>query len=506
MGLKERAISGVRWNGLSMALTTAIHLVTLAVLGRLLPPSDFGLMGMIMVVIAFAKIFADMGVSSAIIHRQDVTQDALSSLYWLNIVVGIAVFSLISTCAPLLAAFFQEPRLANLFCLASLVFVIGPFGQQFQILLQKGLHFRTLTRVDIASASATSFVAIVLAIRGYGVWSLIWGSLAGALFRTALLLSIGHRNRWLPKFRFKWCDTQGFLSFGMFRMGAMVANQINSRMDQLVIGAVMGPTALGYYYMAFRLAMEPILKLNPIITSVAFPVFSSIQTDTSRLKRGFMKMIRFMASVNAPILLGLAAVAPLAVPFLVGNKWAPSVILVQILVFCTLIRSVVNAGASVILAMGKANWTFYWNSALTLVIPVVLYLASVKGQLVYIPMALVFTQSILFFFHYVVFIRRLLGPCLFEYLGAFVKPTIIALSMAISLQGISMVLPVMPAAIQLVIYVTAGVLIYIGLSCLFQTKLLRDLSGLLPGFLRWPRVPNYFASRSLKESEGRLCK
>ena len=137
MILKQQAVSGVKWSGVSVGVVTALQFVDLAVLARLLSPSDFGLMGMVMVVFGFAQAFADMGISNAIIHRQDVTKDQLSSLYWLNILSGVIVFCVVCASVPLIVGFFHEPRLNNLLYLTAIIFLITPFGQQFQILLQK---------------------------------------------------------------------------------------------------------------------------------------------------------------------------------------------------------------------------------------------------------------------------------------------------------------------------------------------------------------------------------
>ena len=148
--LKEQVFSGIKWNGISVVAVVALQFVTLVVMAKLLSPSDFGLMGMIMVVIGFAQAFADMGISNAIIHRQDSTRLQLSSLYWLNILAGVIVFCVVCASAPLIVAFYREPRLYNLLFLTSVIFLITPFGQQFQILLQKELNFKAWQKLRLS--------------------------------------------------------------------------------------------------------------------------------------------------------------------------------------------------------------------------------------------------------------------------------------------------------------------------------------------------------------------
>lgn len=159
-----------------MGVVITLQFITLAILARLLSPLDFGLMGMILVVIGFARLFADMGISNAIIYRHDATREELSSLYWLNILAGIAVFFIVCASVPLVAAFYHEPRLNNLMYLAAIVFLITPFGQQFQILLQKELQFNQLAKIEIIGSITNAMVAITLAFWEMGVFSLIWAS------------------------------------------------------------------------------------------------------------------------------------------------------------------------------------------------------------------------------------------------------------------------------------------------------------------------------------------
>ena len=123
-----------------------------------------------------------------------------------------------------------------------------------------------------------------------------------------------------PRIFFCFQKVTGYLSFGLYRVGAMAVNSFNSRFDQLLIGPLLGSGALGFYNMAFRLSQEPIQQINPILTNVAFPVFSKVQDQPGKLKRGYIQMIDLLTSINAPLLIGLAAIAPVAVP-LVPRTW-----------------------------------------------------------------------------------------------------------------------------------------------------------------------------------------
>ncbi len=151
MSLKKQAISGVKWTTASMVVTSAIDFIRVAILAHLLTATDFGLMSMILVVICFSDTFVDMGLSSAIIYRQDAISEKLSSLYWLNLMMGAVVFGVVVLLSPFVADFYNEPRIAALLPFAACIFLIVPIGQQFQTHLQKQLRFDLIAKIDVLS-------------------------------------------------------------------------------------------------------------------------------------------------------------------------------------------------------------------------------------------------------------------------------------------------------------------------------------------------------------------
>lgn len=480
MSLRADAISGVKWSGVSMGVVTTLQFVTLAILARLLSPSDFGLMGMVMVVIGFARLFADMGISGAIIHRQDATREQLSSLYWLNIIAGTAVFFIVCAFIPLIAAFYHEPRLSNLMYLAALVFLITPFGQQFQILMQKELQFNHLAKIDIIRSLTNSMVVIILAFRGMGVFSLVWGQLAGASLQVLLFSYWGWRH-WRPHWHFSRRDLKGYISFGLYRTGGMAANYITSNLDYLLIGSILGAKSLGYYTLAYNLILKPSSRINPIITKVAFPVFSKVQNDLYRLKRGYLKVLQLLSSVNFPIMVGLAVVAPVAVPVIFGEQWLPSVILIQILTIVGLLRSTDNPVGSLLLARGRADMSLKWNVAVMFVQIPGLYVGAKLGGTVGVAIAFAILMGIYAIFNYLILIRTLLGPCLYEYVSSMWPSLRMSAVMGGAVLCIGIFLQDLPQQPLLITQILSGVAIYVGLIIYKQKKLVSEVKEMV-----WP--------------------
>jgi O-antigen/teichoic acid export membrane protein len=478
MPLKEQAVSGVKWSGISAGVVTTLQFVTLAVLARFLNPSDFGLMGMIMVVIGFAQTFADMGISNAIIYRQDATKEQLSSLYWLNILAGIAVFFVVCVSTPLIVVFYHEPRLNNLIYLTALVFLIIPFGQQFQILLQKELKFDQLARIEIVGSFTNSTVAITLAFKGMGVFSLIWGQLASALLKVLLLSYWGFRH-WRPHWHFSMQDMKGYISFGLYQMGEKAANYFNSNLDYLLIGSLLGVKSLGYYTLAYNLVIRPSLIINPIITRVAFPVFSKVQNDTDRLKRGYLKVLQLLSLVNFPMMVGLAIVAPVAVPIIFGEQWLPSIILIQILTIVGLLRSTGNPVGALLLARGRADLGFKWNLALMVTQIPGLYLGAKLGGTVGVAIAFAILMGIYTIFNYFVLIRTLLGPCLREYVFSMLPALWISAVMGGAMFCVGAFFQNLPQQVLLIVQILCGIAVFGGLMICKEKMLVFEIKEMV---------------------------
>lgn len=477
MSLTDSAIAGARWTAISSIVNTLVQLGQLAVLARLLQPSDFGLMAMVSLVLSFISIYADMGINNAIIQRQDATREELSSLYLLNILAGCLAFIVMIVATPFAVAIYGEPRLDPLLRASAVVLLIGPFGTQFLVLLQKSLRFKTLAKMEIARAITVATTTVAAAFGGMGVFSLVIGTIFGTLVFTLLLMSVGWRL-WQPTFKFGLTDLLGYVKFGLFQMGDSTLNFFCSRADQLMIGAFLGAEILGFYSVASNLTLLPSYRINPIFTRVAFPIFARVQGDTDRLKRGYMTMLRIVIVICAPILLGLAVTAPALIPQLYGAQWTPAIPLVQILSVVGLLYVIGNPIGTLLLSRGRADVAFWWTLISTAMqvpgIYIGLHLGGPIGvALVIIGMNLVFRVG-----EYWLIIRKILGPCLGLYLQNVFAPVLVAAAMAAFVWTIPYLIPA-GQALELGIQIVAGTAAYLILSLLFQRAwLLRSLETL----------------------------
>ena len=477
MSLKRIAVLGARWTTISTGIVTAVQFLQTLILARLLAPEDFGLMAIVMMVLGFVQTYADMGISSAIIHRQDTTVEQLSSLFWLNILAGFAVFVVTLASSSIVVAAYNEPQLGRLILYAALIFLISPLGGQFGLLLQKELEFGTLAVCEIISAMFAASVTVIAAIDGLGVFSLVLGRLGGACLTAGLFGVIGWR-RWRPRLHFCRADLRGYLSFGLYQMGQSTIVFLTGHIDQLYIGIVLGPQFLGYYVFAWNIVLQPMMKFNYILTRVAFPLFARVQLETERLQRGYLTLLWLLVTINAPVMIGCAATAPLFVPFFFGAKWLPAVIIIQILAFFSLIVSIMNPIDSVILAKGRTDLALIWRICILFPEVVGIYVGGRIGGLQGVALAELCLHVFFWVAQYYFVVRVLIGPCSKQYMQS-VLPS---LGIAGIMGMIVWLWPNMPTeslAIMLASKVAIGAVLYVVLNILLQRARIYEIKDLL---------------------------
>lgn len=464
MSLKAKTLSGVKWTTVSTIIVTVVQLLQLSVLAHFLAPTDFGLMALVMVVIGFSQAFLDMGISNAIIHKQNITDDQLSTLYWLNVFAGFVLFILICAASPLISVFYKEPELTKLIILIGLTFLIQPFGQQFMVLWQKEMRFAEMSKIDVVTKVLSLVVSVVFAYLGYGVYALAYGTLAAVILQTILFVSMGLKKH-RPQLLFRWGEVHEFVSFGAFQMGERTVNYFNSQIDVILIGKLLGTEALGVYNIAKQLIMRPAQIFNPIITKVTFPAMAKVQNDTTKLKQVYLQTINYLSSVNFPIYGMMIVLAPEIVFFLFGSKWMPSVPVVQILSLYGAVRSTGNPIGSLLLAKGRANLGFYWNLGLLFYVPVGIALASQWGLLAVSWMLVALSVSVIIPGWYLL-VRPLCGANLGEYSLQMVIPLV--LSLVAGVGGYCAAYLFDSNLVRVALALAAGVLLYCGSSWQFN--------------------------------------
>lgn len=475
MEIKSKAISGAKWTTFSSIFRAVEQLLQIVILARFfLSPADFGLMAMVQVIIGFAQAFMDMGISNAIIYKQNITHTQLSSLYWLNITSGFILFIILSVLSPLIAHFYHEDKLISLIIITSISFLIIPIGQQFQILLQKELEFEKLAKIDIISFAIELIVSILFAFWGFGVYSIIIALLSMSGIRSSILLLTGHKTH-KPALIYRHKELKGFFSFGMYQVGEKTINYFNSQFDIIIIGKLLGPEALGIYTIAKSLVIKPALLINQVVTKITFPVMAKLQNNDNALKEIYLKTSNILSSINSPIYVAIAVMAEPIVNIMFGSKWLASVPILQILSFYALIRSTGNPVGSLLLAKGKADLGFYWNLGLFIFIPVTIYFGSNWG-LIGVSLALLSLQISLLIPSWYFLVNKLCHAKFIEYHLSIIFPFIISiLSGLIAYYAQNYISDMIQ---KLTLGILSGLLSYVLFSYLFNRDLLLSLKSI----------------------------
>jgi O-antigen/teichoic acid export membrane protein len=475
--LARSAASGVRWTSLGGAAAAGLNLVQTLVVARLLVPADFGLMASAMVVIALGTAFADAGLAAAIVARP-ATRAQLSSLYWLNFAVGAAVCAVVVAIAPLVAGFYDQPRLENIIRVVALVFLISSIGQQFGWLLEKELRFRPLGLTQIAASGAGTAAAVLAAALGAGVWALVLAALINSVV-TSLLLTVVAWRRWRPSMRLRWQEVRGFLDFGLYQIGERTVNYLASNTDYILIGRYLGPTALGRYSIAYQLAIKPVTYLNPMLNRVAFPIFATRQDDDAAIRRGYLHVVRLVAYVTLPVLVGLAAVAPDFIDVVLGHRWEKSAPVLVVLCGVGILRSLANPIGSVLLAKNRPDLGFKGNLLLLGLMVVALLIAAPHG-IMYVAWASL-GVTLVGYCGWLLLLRRVVGMGLGAYAEGLRIPLISAGVMLAAVLSVRAALSAADSgpAVTLVAGVAVGALVFLSLVARFDAPYVRDVWRLL---------------------------
>lgn len=410
-------------------------------------------MALVTVVISYAALFSDMGLSTAFVQRQHITLEERSSLYWLSVSVGLVLMLFVMVASPLIAGFFNEPKLIVLLLLVSTNFLVVALGQQLRVDAEKALIFRPVALIEITAAIGGLTVAVVAALMDWGVYALVAAAMCSAWIMMILCWLILAKG-WRPLWRLRWREIRWFVRFGGGMVVNNVVNQINATVDLLLGGRLIGTGQLGIYSVPRNLVLQIQSMVNPVFTRVGFPVIASIQEDKMRVQQTYLMIMNFSASVNAPIYVSIAIFAPELVELMLGKEFQDGAPLLRVLAIWGLLRSFGNPVGSLLFGLGYIRLATQWNLGLLLVISPALWFGSQFGA-IGMAWAMTALMALLFIPGWALLVRPACGLGLWTYSKEVLKPTFCAL--------------------------IAGFLGYLAVSA-FDIALIRLIGGYIVGF------------------------
>jgi O-antigen/teichoic acid export membrane protein len=473
--LRQKTLAGITWSITSQAGKQVIALIIGIILARLLSPREFGLIAMITVMTGFAAIFAELGLSAALIQKQDVRQDHLSSVFWINLIGGLLLMLIFIVGAPLIAGFYHEPTLIPLTMLISTNFLIGSLNIVQKTLITKSLDFRTVAIAEISAIAVSGILAILLAYSGFGVWSLAIQSVVCSIVTAMLLWKL---NTWRPKFTFNGRAVKELLGFSANLLGTQSLNYWVRNLDNLLIGRFLGTVALGGYSWAYSIMLFPQTNISSVISRVMFPSFSMIQKEKERIKSIYLSVTRVIALVTFPMMCGLFVTVVPFVMAVFGPQWAGMIPILQVFCVVGLIQSIGTLNGNLYLSQGRADLQFKIGLILRtnaiLGIIVGLHWGVVGVALGYATASFINSYPNLFF------AGRLINLTYSELMKNLADVFACSATMAAAVWSLGLLLPTdWPHWAYLAVQVPFGIAIYTGLVHFFDLKAYRELQGLL---------------------------
>lgn len=445
-----------------------MQLAQVIVLTRFLSPQDYGMMAMVTVVISYAALFSDMGLSTAFVQRQHISHEERSSLYWLSVAVGGCLMLLVMVVSPLAGHLLNEPQLPNLLMLVSTNFLVGALGQQLRMDAEKALNLRPVAVIEIVSAITGFGVALFAALLGWGVFALAVAAMCSTWITMLLCWAVLARG-WRPLWRLRWAEVSWFLRFGGGMVANNVVNHINTTVDVLLGGRLLGTAQLGVYSVPRNLIFQVQALVNPIFTRVGFPVISSIQNDKDRVRRVYLRIMNLTATINAPIYVAMALFAPEIVQLLLGFGFQDAAPLLRVLALWGLLRSFGNPVGSLVFGLGRVRLSTLWNIGLLFIVPPALWYGSHYGA-VGMAWAMTGVMAALFVPGWAILVKPTCGATLFAYSHQVLLPTLCAV-LAGGTAWLSISTFNLPW-LRLGLGLTVGIVAYGALSWLFNREII----------------------------------
>jgi teichuronic acid exporter len=328
--LKNKTVSGLFWSFIDNFSKLGLTFVIGIILARLLGPREFGLIGMITIFIALSQSLVDSGFTQALIRKKDCSQADYSTVFYFNFFVGIILYTVLFFSAGAISHFFDEPQLLLIVQVVGLSIIVNAFTVVQRARLTKAINFKLQTKISIIASLSSGIIGIMMAYKGCGVWSLVFKTLLGFAI-TSLLLWIW--NKWKPSFIFSRNSFKEMFSFGYKLLISGLIDTAYQNIYLLIIGKYFSAAELGFYTRADQFNNLPSKNITGVIQRVSYPILAEMQDDIPRLKTAYRKIIKSTMLITFVSMIILAAVAKPLVLSLIGEKWLPSVIYLQLLSF-----------------------------------------------------------------------------------------------------------------------------------------------------------------------------
>ncbi|TRX20896.1 MOP flippase family protein [Flavobacterium franklandianum] len=355
MTFKNKVKNGLKWAFMDQILSQVLLLFFGVFLARILPPSAFGLVAMVTMFTNFAALFIDLGFGVALVQKIDADEEHFSSVFWLNLIIGLFLYVFFFFTAPFISYFFNQPDINILIRVISLSFIISSLTSVQSNLLIRELKFKQKVIFNWIAIILGYTLAFYLAYNGFGVWSIVWMTLVTSATNSILYW---FASNWHPSFVFNKVKIKELSSFGLNVLGDTSVNYWSRNFDNFIIARLLGSTELGLYSRAYSLMLLPLRNISSVITKVMFPAFSKKQNDVATIKRYYLRIIKYIALLTFPAMIGLSLVSKEFILLLFGTNWAGMIPVLTLLSLVGAVQSIFSLNGMIYNSLGKANIAF----------------------------------------------------------------------------------------------------------------------------------------------------
>ncbi len=350
--LRSKATSGFIWNAAERFSVTIGQFVIGIVLARLLMPEDFGLIGMLSIFIALSHVFIQSGMGSGLIQKQDRTEKDYSTVFIFNLVVSTLCYIILYVTAPVIASFYEMPQLIPLTRVLGLSIIINAFAVVQRTKLEIEVDFKTLAKINVIALLTGGGVAIVAAVYGMGVWSLVIQTL---LISVTTVIGLWVLGSWSFSIVFSKESFKQLFGYGSKLLAAGIYSKSLQEVYNLVIGKAYSASELGFFVQAKKLSEKPSGILTSVLQKVSFPILTALQDDEEKMISVYRQMIKMAAYLTLPSLTLLAILAEPIIVLLITDKWLPAVPLLQLLCIVKMFYPIGVVNMNILNAIGRSD-------------------------------------------------------------------------------------------------------------------------------------------------------
>lgn len=475
--LRQKTVSGVLWSSLAKLSMQLVLLVVTTILARLLSKDDFGVVGMAALITVAIGMVNDKGLGMSIVQKKEVLPGQLSTMFWGSIGFGVLLYVLSFAASFPLALFFQKPEVQPIVTVIALGFVIGAFGIVQKSILTREMSFKALSIVEIVAVLTSGAVAVVMALTGFGVWSLVVNVIGRDLFT---VIGLWFVCTWRPYLHFRWTEFREYLRFSSNVLANDGAIYLITNADITIIGRVLGSAALGVYNLALYLVKLPVTRISGIVAKVVFPAFSSVQDDLEAFKKAYLRAIKFISILTFPILAGLAVFSREFIMVILGEKWLEMVWPLIFLTPMAMLKSVGTIKGSVLMAVGRPDIEMKWNLVYLVPLVAVVYFGTRFGL---VGVAIAFTALYVITFP---IIQQITNKQILVTWPQFLKAvrtssvaTLVMVAAGIGIRFLSNTFLLFPPIVVLIIGPLMSAVIYMGTIWLLDKQIYFDFKSMM---------------------------